>query len=34
LNTQQYLYIAFLNCYVLLADEWLESETVEWIGGF
>ena len=34
LSTQQYLYIAFLDCYVLLADEWLESETVEWIGGF
>ena len=24
----------FLNCYVLLAEEWLESEKVEWIGGF
>tara|TARA_R110000744_G_scaffold96058_5_gene185527 strand:+ start:2586 stop:3032 length:447 start_codon:yes stop_codon:yes gene_type:complete len=34
INTTQYLYIAFLNCYVLLAEEWLESETVEWIGGF
>jgi len=33
-NTDEYLYIRFLNCYVLLMDIWLESEKTEWIGGF
>jgi hypothetical protein len=33
-NTHQYLYIAFLDCYVLLAEDWLAAEKVEWIGGF
>jgi hypothetical protein len=34
LNTIQYLHIAFLNCYILLADVWLELEEVEFISGF
>jgi Holliday junction resolvase len=34
LNTLQYLHIAFLNCYILLADDWLELEEVEFISGF
>ena len=33
-NTDHFIYIAFLDCYVLLAEEWLVSEKVEWIGGF
>ena len=24
--TEEYLYIRFLNCYILLAEEWLEKE--------
>ena len=33
-NTDEYLYIRFLECYVLLAEDWLKSEKTEWIGGF
>ena len=33
-NTDEYLYIRFLNCYVLLAEDWLSTEEVEFIGGF
>ena len=34
-NTDEYLYIRFLNCYVLLAEDWLaKAEKSEWIGGF
>lgn len=34
INTTQYLQIAFLNCYILLAEVWLELEEVEFISGF
>ena len=34
INTKEYLYVAFLNCYILLAEDWLNLEKVEWIGGF
>ena len=33
-NTEDYLYIGFLNCFVLLAEDWLECEKQEFIGGF
>jgi hypothetical protein len=33
-NTDEYLYIRFLGCYVLLAEDWLQSEKVEFISGF
>ena len=33
-NTDEYLYIGFLDCFVLLAEDWLKTEKVEWIGGF
>ena len=33
-TTDEYLYIRFLNCYVLLAEDWLESEQTEFISGF
>ena len=33
-NTIEYLFIRFLDCYVLLADDWLKHEKVEFIGGF
>ena len=33
-NTEDYLYVGFLNCYVLLAEDWLECEKQEFIGGF
>jgi len=31
-NTGMYLYIAWLDAYVLLAEEWLENEIVEFLG--
>ena len=33
-NTPNYMYIAFLGCYVLLAEEWLAIENTEFISGF
>ena len=33
-NTIEYLFIRFLNCYVLLAEDWLKHEKVEFISGF
>jgi Holliday junction resolvase len=30
-NTEDYLFINFLNCFVLLADDWLEKESVEFL---
>lgn len=29
-----YMFISFLNCYILLADVWLENEEVEFTYGF
>jgi len=28
-----YTYISWLNCYVMLAEEWLDNETVEFLNG-
>ena len=33
-NTIEYLFIRFLDCYVLLAEDWLKHEKREFIGGF
>ena len=33
-NTIDYMYIGFLECYILLAEDWLKHEKVEFIGGF
>ena len=33
-NTIEYLFIRFLDCYVLLAEDWLKHEKVEFISGF
>ena len=33
-NTIEYLFIKFLDCYVLLAEDWLKHEKVEFISGF
>ena len=33
-NTIEYLFIRFLDCYVLLAEHWLKHEKVEFISGF
>ena len=33
-NTIEYLFIRFLDCYVLLAENWLKHEKVEFISGF
>ena len=33
-QSDEYLYIGFLDCYVLLAEDWLETEKVEFISGF
>ena len=32
-NTEDYIYINFLKCFVLLAEDWLECEKQEFIGG-
>jgi len=32
-QSDEYLYIGFLDCYVLLAEDWLETEQVEFISG-
>jgi len=29
----KYMYMDWLDCYVMLADEWLEQEKVEFVGG-
>jgi Holliday junction resolvase len=34
INTGHFIYVSFLKCYVLLAEDWLTAEKVEWIGGF
>lgn len=28
-----FMFISWLNCYVMLAEDWLKKETVEWIDG-
>ncbi len=33
-QSDEYLYVGFLDCYVLLAEDWLETEQVEFISGF
>jgi Holliday junction resolvase len=33
-HTPGYMYIRFLECYIMLAEDWLEAEEVEFIGGF
>ena len=33
-NTIEYLFNRFLDCYVLLAEDWLKHEKVEFISGF
>lgn len=30
-NTEKYMYISWLNCYVMLLDEWLEEEEIQWL---
>ena len=32
-TTDDYIWVAFLDCYVMLAEDFLREE-VEWIGGF
>ena len=32
-NSDKYMFISWLNCYVMLAEEWLESEPVEFLNG-
>ena len=32
-KTQQYIFICFLQCFVLQAEEWLEKEKVEFLDG-
>ena len=33
INTVDYMYISFLDCYILLAEDWLSTEEVEFISG-
>ena len=32
-ETKQYMFICFLECFILLAEEWLEKEKVEFLDG-
>ena len=32
-GTEEYMFICFLQCFVLLAENWLESEEIRWING-
>ena len=32
-ETKQYMFICFLECFILLAEEWLEKEKVEFLNG-
>ena len=32
-ETKQYMFICFLQCFILLAEEWLEKEKVEFLDG-
>ena len=32
LNTR-YTYVSWLDCYIMIAGEWLKQEKVEWLGG-
>jgi Holliday junction resolvase len=33
-NTEEYIFINFLNCFVLLSEDWLTKETVEFTNEF
>lgn len=30
-NVEKYIDIPWLNCYVMLSDEWIEKETIKWL---
>ena len=30
-NVEKYIDIPWLNCYVMLSDEWIERETIKWL---
>ena len=30
-NVEKYIDIPWLNCYVMLSDEWIERETIQWL---
>ncbi len=30
-KVKNYLYISFLKCYIILAEEWLGKETIKWL---
>lgn len=32
-KVEKYIYLSWLNCYVLMADEWLEMEKVDFLHG-
>ena len=32
-KTKEYMFICFLDCFILLAEEWLEKEKVEFLDG-
>jgi Holliday junction resolvase len=32
-ESTKHMYISWLDCYVMLAEEWLENETMEWTRG-
>ena len=29
-NVEKYLYISWLNCYIILAEDWLKKEQIKW----
>jgi len=30
-NTDRYFYMKWLNCYMMMLEEWLESEDIQWV---
>lgn len=30
-HLEKFLYISWLSCYIMMADEWLEKESIEWL---
>jgi len=31
MHSEKFLYLSWLNCYILLADEWLSKENIKWV---
>lgn len=31
IKTKRYMYVSWINCYILLAEEWLTTEDIKWL---